>query len=477
MRKSLIRLGLALPLLLLATAAETQSDLCATCISIRVGRPIVIRGPSGPKGDETDAALSVIRLPDGRFRAFTGNSITYAVDGAAPWDLGGPARPVLGPGPRGSASECGNWITSIIPDRDRLIGLIHNEQACSYRDDQTHKSMSVGVSSDHGLNWKVLGPILRGTDAPQKGKGSGEGDCTAIDGGDGYLYAYCLRVADWATIVARAPLADPSRFFKWSGAGWNAAGIGGMAAALAGAPGSSVAYWTTGKMVVALATRGSVRLSLSADKLQFAAIPDPLILYDSDSWKRPGPTDLYGYPSLVGEQGFNRLSDHFYLTYMYLPPGTDFSQRFLVLHDMWMTKSAAPIAPQVGVALSRWQKPGLLWTTTGPAIEDGDRLRYRFDRELGYLMSAPGPAPSVKLAECVSEAGRERDYVLSEDGSCAREGFRRLRSAGFVYREERPGTIPLYRCIAAKGFHFASIDKNCEALGSAERLLGFMLAK
>jgi hypothetical protein len=482
MRKRLTLVAAALAALGIASDAGSQPspDPCPTCVSIRVGRPLVARGPSGPKGDEADVVLSVIKLRDGRFRAFSGNTIVYAIDGDTPWAIGGPARPVLGPGPKGSTSECGNWFSSVVPDGDKLVALVHNEQACNYRDNQTHKSMSVGISTDQGLSWNILGPILSGIEEPQKGKGSGEGDCTAVNGGDGYLYAYCLRVADWRTFVARAPLSDPApgRWFKWDGTGWNVPGLRGHATPLAGPVGNSVAYWETGKRFFLLATRGSIWLSIGEDPLRFSTLAEPLLLYDSDSWQRPGPTDLYGYPSLMGEAGTNRLSDHFFLTYMYLPPGTDFTQRYIVMQDVWITRTSAPVAPQVGVALSRWKKPdGALWTTTGPAIENGDRMAYSYDRQLGFLMTAPPSVPSVKLAECVGPSSGQPDYVLAEDGACSREGFRRLRSAGFVYRQERPGTVPLYRCIDPKGFHFGSTDKACENRGSNQRLLGFMLAK
>ena len=48
------------------SAAEAD-DLCHECIELRVGRPMVIRGPSR---HEPDAPVSVIRLPDGGFRGF-----------------------------------------------------------------------------------------------------------------------------------------------------------------------------------------------------------------------------------------------------------------------------------------------------------------------------------------------------------------------------------------------------------------------
>ncbi|MGE3148525.1 MAG: hypothetical protein AB7K04_05595 [Pseudorhodoplanes sp.] len=477
-----MRISLVLAAALLGFAADpaqAQADNCPGCVSIRVGRPLVVRGPSAPKGDQADAPLSVIKLRDGRFRAFTGNTIAYAVDGDTPWALGGPARAVMGPGPKGSLSECGNWITSVVPDGGKLIGLVHNEQACNYKDNQTHKSMSIGVSNDEGLSWNVLGPFITGVDAPQKGKDSGEGDCTAVNGNDGHLYAYCFRISDWRTIVARAPLSDPAppRWFKWDGSGWKAPGLAGVAAALPPLVGNSASYWMPGKRFLTLATRGSIRLSLGAEPTRFTTLEEPLILYDSDSWKRPGPSDLYGYPSLIGENGFNQLSEHFFLSYMYLPPGADFDQRFIVMHDVWMKPTKSMAAPQVGVALSRWRRAdGLLWTTSGPAIEDGNRLAYTHEKTLGFLMTANPPAPSVKLAECAGPSSDRPDYLLTEDGSCAREGFRRLRSSGFAYREPRPGTIPLYRCVAPKGFHFASNRSDCENEGVAERLLGHVLA-
>src|SRR5258708_6740067 len=131
MRKNLIFLAIALTSLLAATAAETQSpsELCASCISIRVGRPIVVRGPSGPEGDEADAPFSVIKLANGKFRGFTGNSRAYAIDGDTPWGLGGPARLVLDAGPKGSKSECGNWITNVVPVGSNLIRLSHHADA------------------------------------------------------------------------------------------------------------------------------------------------------------------------------------------------------------------------------------------------------------------------------------------------------------------------------------------------------------
>ncbi len=67
--------------------------------------------------------------------------------------------------------------------------------------------------------------------------------------------------------------------------------------------------------------------------MHFGAVADPLILYDEYNWQRPAPTELYAYPSMVADRGFNNIAEHFFLTYMYVPPNEDFSQRYLVSQE------------------------------------------------------------------------------------------------------------------------------------------------
>src|SRR5690606_40435537 len=86
--------------------ATPASEICADCLSVRVGPPMVVRGPFP---DELDAAFTAIRLPDGRFRGFSANGITYAVDGSDIADMSGPRRAVLQAGAPGSINDCGSW--------------------------------------------------------------------------------------------------------------------------------------------------------------------------------------------------------------------------------------------------------------------------------------------------------------------------------------------------------------------------------
>jgi len=446
--------------------------LCLACVEVRLERPVVVRGPSQ---DEPDAPVSIMKLPDGSFRAFAANARTMAIDGPTPFALGGPSQVVLEPGPPGSASECGRWLTTLMPGRAGLYGLIHNERRCSAQRGETDKSMSIAVSVDRGLTWNILGSIIASDEGYVPNRPIGEGDCTAVDGHDGYWYAYCQRLRDWKTIVARAPADDPApgKWLKWSGGGWDEPGVGGAAAALNGSPGTSSAYWTTADAILLLATTSSLQLSISRDKLRFDAVSEPIILYDANDWRRPAPTELYAYPSMVGEQGFNDVAGRFFLTYTYIPPGQDFTQRYLVVQEARIGLARSPRHPQVRTALTRWKNAdGATWATVGPPISSG--RSYVYDASLGYLMTAPAAqAPSVELDECFS--AQSGVGFLAPAGDCAGEASARRRAAGYAFRSEQPGGAAIYSCKSPDGRRFASNRSDCEKAGASEGLLGFAL--
>jgi hypothetical protein len=446
------------------------NDICAACIEVRVEYPHVVRGPSR---HEPDAPVSLIELPDGHFRAFAANGTTVAIDGATPFDLGGRAKAVMTPGPPGSPAECGNWLTTVLRSAGGLYGLIHNEAHCDYRHGETYKSMSLARSADDGLTWDMLGQVITGTEGPVPGRESGEGDCTAADGHDGFWYAYCQRLSDWKNFAARAKSSDPlpGKWMKWSGSGWDSPALGGSAAPLDGSIGMSAAYWTNANGMLVMAAASALRLSISADKVHFATLAEPVILYDDNDWKRPAPTDLYAYPSMIGEHGFNDIGPRFFLAYTYIPPGADFTQRYLVMHEARIKLSNAPQHPQVRVALSRWKnEEGLTWATAGPPIFAGASFNY--DLPLGYVMTAPPPLPSVKLDECFSPRW---GGFLAEAGGCAAQGSERRRVAGYVFRSEQPGTMPIYSCLSQRYVRFTSGRSDCDGAGTRDRLLGFVL--
>ena len=458
-----------------ASSAQQQQPLCAECLSVRIGPPKIVRGPSG---QEADAPFVAIKLGNGQFRGFTSNHRTYAIDGSSPADMSGPKRVVLQPGRKGTLSDCGNWLTGALPADGKLIGLIHGESGCDYEKNQTHKAMAVATSADEGLNWTILGAAITGADKPAPARQTGEGDCTLADGGDTFFYIYCLRAQDWKITAARAPRGNfgPGQWMKWDGSGWRIPALDRAGAPLAGFPGHSAAFYAPRNTMLLLAVDKSLKLSLSADKANFTPISAPLVAYETDEWRRPAPDALYAYPSLVGENGTNAIGERGWLTYAYVPPNEDFTQRYLVMHEITLTPNAGTQTPQVRTALARYKAAdGRLWSTIAPAIEKGPGT-FTPEKMLGDLMTAAPREPSETLEECVRESADVPDYLLTS-GGCDR-GYKRRRSAGFVYRDAQPGTAALYRCAAPRGrFHFASTDETCESLGTNEKRLGFILVK
>ena len=459
--------------------AQAAEALCIDCLVVRVGPPSVLRGPFP---DELDAPFTAIKLPDGRFRGFTANGATYAVEGASLWDMGGQRHAVLEPPALDNPEVCGRWLTSATRSGDTVIGFVHQEAICDYGPGgQTDKSMAIATSADDGQTWTDLGTVITGADAPARGTTSGEGDCTMVDGRDGYFYGYCLRNTDSQTIVARAAITAPTVWHKYFEGDWSEPGLEGRATAI-GFLGPASAYLLDFGEVATIATDpwfGGLRLSLSQDKITFADLDEPLLPIDGSDWNRPANTDLLAYATLMDpDTGSNAVAANFLLSYVFVPQGKGFESRYLVQHAVSMTVAEAPVPVQVGVALTRWADPARtsFVTSTGPLI--GDRQAYRQDALVAYMLTrAPEGVASTKFEECSSVRSGQLDQVLIDDGICAAQGYVRERSAGWLYSAEQPGSVPIYRCVTATAAtHFASNAADCEGLGTMEFLLGYGIA-
>ena len=464
-----------------STAAEAphpNGDFCVQCLRVRVGPPEVVRGPLA---DELDAPFSALKLPDGSFRGFSANATSYAIEGGSVQDMGGQRAAVLQPGAPGSDSECGRWLTSIARFGDKLLGLVHQERACDYAQGQTEKSMAIATSADDGLNWTDLGTIISRGGAPETAGITGEGDCTMVNGADDYFYAYCLRNSDGQTIVARASAQNLTDWRKYHDGNWNEPGLGGEATAI-GFVGPGAGFLKGLGWLATVTTDpwfGGVRLSLAKDKVSFVDLDEPLVTIDGSDWQRPAATDLIAYPSIINpDTGSNSVDLRFLLSYVYVPRGKGFDSRYLVEQEVSLSVGSRPLAVQAGLALTRWSDPTRhsYVTSTGPLT--GDRLAYRRDAIVAYVLTrAPEGIASVKLVECSSNRPGSPDQLLAEDGSCGAEGYTSERTSGWLFVTEQPGTVPVYLCsdVAAQT-HFAASTLDCEGLGLNEALLGYGLA-
>jgi hypothetical protein len=466
----------------IAPVGEEKSPDLGASIRIRVGVPLVARGPAP---NIADAAFTEVQLPGGRFRGFTAAGTTFAIDGKAPYDMGGQAATVLKPGPAGSPSSCGQWIDHVELESKTLFGWVHNETACDYaKYGQTHASMTIAASTDHGLTWKIEGPIIVGTDPPAANKETGDSCMTVVRGQDGYDYAYCLHNGghSWDggyTFAARAPAADPGpgKWKRYFNGAWSEPGVEGKSSPLDGA---GVAYWTTiGETVGLKWVKGGTGLVVSADHLHFTPVlSQPLMLVEPGDWARKNGLELVAYGDLIdAHTGLNQLSDHWLLAYMYLNPGENFARRYLVFRPVDISWSRAPGEPPVGEMLTHWYDAAQHdhWTTTAPV--PGNYSAYKLVAQLGYMMTAPdAKRVSTELEECVSQWPGHPDHILIQKGVCETHGYRRLRSAGFIFSAIQANTQPLYRCYSdAEKSHFAANRDDCNGMGKREAILGYDL--
>jgi hypothetical protein len=450
-------------------------------MKVRVGTPLVARGPAP---NIADAAFTEIQLPNGRFRGFTAAGTTFAIDGAHPYDMGGTAATVLKPGPAGSPDSCGQWIVHVELEGKTLYGWVHNETACNYaKGGQTHAMMTFAVSTNYGLTWKVLGPIIRGTGPPAAGKETGDSCATAVRGHDGYYYAYCVHNGghSWDGgygFVARAPAADagPGKWKKYFNGSWSQPGVDGKASPFSG----GVAYWTTTNQTVGINwVKGGLGLTAASDYLHFAPVfSQPLMLTETGDWSRKNGLELISYADLIdAHTGLNQISDHWLMAYMYLNPDEDFGKRYLIFRPVDISWSRAPGEPQVGEMLTHWYNAAQHdhWATTAPV--PGNYTAYKLVAQLGYMMTAADPTrASVELEECISQRPGHADHILTEKGTCEKQKYKRLRSAGFVFSAVQPGTQPLYRCYSdPEKSHFAANRDDCNGMGKREALLGYDL--
>ncbi|WP_426410830.1 hypothetical protein [Bradyrhizobium ganzhouense] len=450
-------------------------------IRVRVGTPLVARGPAG---DIADNWFTEIGLPDGRFRGFTAGGVSWAIDGHHPYEMSGPGTAVLKAGPPGSSATCGQWIQHVELVGKTLYGWVHDETACNYAKGQTHASMTIATSSDDGLTWKMEGPIIVGTDPPVAGKFTGDSCPSVVKGEDGYYYAYCLRNGgqSWNggyTFIARAPASNlaASQWKKFFNGAWSEPGVGGKSSPI---DGLGVAYWTTTHQTISLNwARGGIGLQVSADRLHFTPLfPQPLMLVTGGDWGRHDGLELISYPDLIdAKTGLNQLGDHWLLAYMYLSPGEGFAKRYLIFRPVDISWSRAPGEPVVGEMLTHWYDAihHDHWVTIAPV--PGNYTSYRLVAQLGYMMTTADPAePTVELEECISKAAGPLDRILTRKGVCEQSGYKPLRTAGFVYSTAQPNTRPLYRCYSeSEHSHFVSNDENCNKVGRREELLGYDL--
>jgi hypothetical protein len=150
----------------------------------------------------------------------------------------------------------------------------------------------------------------------------------------------------------------PGNWKKYFNGTWSQPGVGGDASK--SGTGDVLANWQTVGVMVSLIyephprgpgdqTPGStgIHLAFCNDHLNFAALPEPLILLDGGTW--PDPYELLAYWRLLDARtGGNQLSgNQWNLFYMDVQPNESFDKRDLVARPIEVSQSRQPEEPQV----------------------------------------------------------------------------------------------------------------------------------
>lgn len=441
---------------------------------------MVVRGPS----PQIDDMFSAIPLGADQYLGFMGNRTSYAIDGNAWWNMSSAATPIMTKGPPDSFYSCGQWLTHTERSptgSSQLLGFVHAETFCNYKIGQTRKSMALAISETLGMTWAPPVQFITSPDPIKPRAVTGEGDCTAVTGGDAYIYAYCRRDTDYQTIVARAPVdgaAQPKNWFKYYQGAWSQPAMAGRSTGLGGI-GTGAAHWLNpDSIILTAASKGGIYASFATDKLTFSFLPEVLLFDDGNSWKSPTTTDIVGYAVLLDQStGQNTLgaSGSYFLSHMYVPNGGNFGNRYLVFRPVTMWQSQAEVSPNVGVAFSLWQNTtqNILRTTSAPVVGPDS---WTFVGSLGYVMTKPSATVNVKLEECYSPANNGDYLVAIDSGTGCPGGYQWQRTVGWIKSNADDNSVALYGCYSNSGsYHFVSADPNCQDYG-AGTLLGYGMA-
>lgn len=509
-------------------------------VSFRLSHPQVIRGPFP---DELDSPFFFLRTASGTVRGFTSNASVYQVTAASLSGLGPatPRIPVLTPTPAPHLSSLSQlplsplvpdfwsnpstlpttlnfWLNSVFllpspsPSSQTpplLLGFFHQET--HDETSQTLKTMALATSTEQGEHWSAPTTFLAGSYLPLSGASTGvvgAGDCTgAVLGQDGFLYLYCLDTSpQWLQqgLVVRALLSDlmtapPAALWKkWYNGKWEQPALGGSFSPLpAGGAGFFQALGQVGLFYVGQrpgSEQTALQLALAPYNdgqgyTQFSPFPEPLLPLDENSWDRSSAhysLTIYLSP-LNPQSGGTQLQagSSFLLSYVYVPQGLDFANRFLVLQtvDLLFNHPSQSLARN-GVELSRWQgAAGFLRTTISPVNAPPPATgALVYQKSLGFLLTTPPPpatASTMMLSECLSGPQAPPDSWTVTGLGCP-PSYTRAASLGWVFQDAggQPGlTQPLFSCTShpSPTFHFVSLDPQCEGLGRQQALLGYDL--
>jgi len=331
----------------------TTTPFCADCVNATVGPAKYVLGPMANAIDNPFFVLP----STGGMLGYTANQASYVMSGADVPGLALTGQVAIDKGTKGNFDECGSWLASAYQDVNIIRAWYHAEQSCDYATGTTNKSVAYAESYDGGKTFVKpnypLNQILTGTGTPTEGQQTGLGDFTVVKF-NGYYYAYFINYSNpqqWAYGVARSKISDggqPGTWLKYYNGDFTEKGLGGKASPLQNISGSSV-YNLSNNTLVSVGgplSNGGLYLSFSTDGVNWTKMSKPLLYFEDQNWNRsPSAKELYAYASLIPTNGQQPLGNSFYLYYMYLNPGQDFTQRYLISRTVTLNMVSGQPAP------------------------------------------------------------------------------------------------------------------------------------
>jgi len=213
---------------------------------------------------------------------------------------------------------------------------------------------------------------------------------------------------------------------------------------------------------------------------QWVTSPFPLLLSGvGNSWDRtPVVGELWAYPKLVPQNGGDNIgaSTSAFLVAMYLFPGQDFSQRYMVKFPVNFLP--LPASPDQGVLIVL---PQYFRNATNDFFETTSPVptTYTLVSNLGLLMTAkPFSEQSVLLQSCVNNQTGTHFVTNSSCEELSLTGVL-VKPLGWIYLNSGPGRQAIYLCVLSLPADFSfklSLDENCGSEGKMGLSFGYILS-
>ncbi len=484
---------------------NSKAVLCTDCLSFSVSAPIAPVWPTVNTQNLQipDNLFVTLKFPD-HYLGYISDRNTWALSASTLEGLNinnFNATPVISAGTPGQFDECGVWLhgAEIIDGANKVGAWYHAERGsrCMTGSGTYTKSIAYAESTDAGASFSKVGypnnVVLTGSTSELAAANAtnivGVGDFSVIKK-DSYYYLFYLNSYKGESGVARATVSSggvPGSWLKWYNGSFSQPGIGGTDTAL-GLSLAGVSYNTALQQFVGL-TYGSLptigfKVALSPDGVNWTVLDAPLVTggmaWDNSPTFGSNTVTPYGhsqYQTIIGPDGSKNWSDTFYIYYLYIRPGEDFSNRFMLRSEVKMKINDSPVSSpyKASAGLKRYfsSSANKHWVTSWLAVPKDSNWDFQEEADLGNVFTSAGTG-LIELDDCVYDLNH---YVVASGGDCG-QGVTKLRTIGWVYSPASPkpaNTYSIYRCyVPAMDSHFISLQSDCEG-AQVEYFLGYTL--